>query len=83
MVPYEKSPGSQFTGAKIVYQMFTVYPLIGVFLGWFPYNAYTPILTVIIAKCDCAKLSGYPPCPHSHAGGQGFKSPHLHHQWEG
>ena len=61
-----------------VYQMFTIYLVIPLLFSLFGYIAYTPIMTVNPAKCDCAYLSRLPPCPHSHAGGQGFKSPHLH-----
>ncbi len=50
----KKAPDYSSTGAKIVYQKFTIYPLIEVFLGRFYYNAYTPILIANPAKYDCS-----------------------------
>jgi hypothetical protein len=53
-------PGREFQPDfpwPIVYQMFTIYPMIEIFWGQFHYNAHTPISIVIHAKCDCACLS--------------------------
>jgi hypothetical protein len=43
-----------------VYQLFTIHPLVWGFLGGFSYNAYTLILAVIPAKCDCVYISRNP-----------------------
>ena len=67
-------PGKGHYPWPTVYQMFTIYPLIRVFLGQFHYNAYTPILSVNSVKCDCVYAFLLTPCPEWGSGGRRFKS---------
>ena len=59
----KKAPPKRGTRAKIVYQMFTSYPLILAFSSGFKYICYTLVLRVNSAKCDCAYLSRFRPFP--------------------
>jgi hypothetical protein len=52
LVTKQNGPGFFINRGQIIYQKFTVYPLIGVFLGWFHYIGYTPFSIVKSVTCE-------------------------------
>ncbi len=57
-----------------VYQMFTIYPLIGVFLGQFRYNGYTPFFIVNSFRCILLLSFLFSPDSPLGAGSRRFES---------